>query len=140
LSVIILTREQTKEYRKWTMGIRAMWRTREAITETIRICKDRNLLKEYLKSRENAIHGLEVVTIMMSLFDKEEILKSYIASERKEAADEAAKRAAMERNIEIAKNLMIIMKDKMSIGEISAATGLTEETVRSLKEEIMQLA
>jgi hypothetical protein len=97
-------------------------------------------LKEYLKSRENAIHGLEVVTIMMSLFDKEEILKSYIASERKEAADEAAKRAAMERNIEIAKNLMIIMKDKMSIGEISAATGLTEETVRSLKEEIMQLA
>jgi hypothetical protein len=88
-------------------------------------------LKEYLESRER-----EVVTIMMSLFDEEEIMKSYIASERKEAA----KKAAMERNIETAKNLMIIMKDKMSISEISAATGLTEETVRSLKEEIMQLA
>jgi DNA-directed RNA polymerase specialized sigma24 family protein len=81
---------------------------------------------------------------MMSLFDEEEILKSYIACERKEAAEEAAKeaakKAAMERDIETAKNLILIMQDKMSIGEISAATGLTEETVRSLKEEIMQLA
>jgi hypothetical protein len=126
-------------------------RTREAITETIRICKDRNLLKEYLESRER-----EVVTIMMSLFDEEEILKSYIACERKEAADEAAKKVtsevtkkvtnevtkkvAKESKIETAKNLILIMQDKMSIGEISAATGLTEETVRSLKEEVMQLA
>jgi hypothetical protein len=85
---------------------------------------------------------------MMSLFDEEEILKSYIACERKEAADEAAKKVtkevtkkvAKESKIETAKNLILIMQDKMSIGEISAATGLTEETVRSLKEEIMQLA
>jgi DNA-directed RNA polymerase specialized sigma24 family protein len=99
--------------------------------ETIRICKDRNLLKEYLESRE-----MEVVTIMMSLFDEEEILKSYIACERKEAVETATK----ENKIETAKNLILIMQDKMSIGEISAATGLTEETVRSLKEEVMQLA
>jgi hypothetical protein len=45
-----------------------------------------------------------------------------------------------ESKIETAKNLILIMQDKMSIGEISAATGLTEETVRSLKEEVMQLA
>jgi predicted transcriptional regulator len=32
------------------------------------------------------------------------------------------------------------MKDKMSISEIAAATGLTEETVRDLKKEVMQLA
>ena len=38
--------------------------TQKAVTETIRICKDRNVLKEYLLEREK-----EVVTIMMSLFD-----------------------------------------------------------------------
>ncbi len=40
--------------------------TGKAVTETIRICKDRNVLKEYLAQREK-----EVVTIMMSLFDEE---------------------------------------------------------------------
>jgi predicted hydrocarbon binding protein len=96
-------------------------------------------LKEYLESRER-----EVVTIMMSLFDEEEILKSYIACEIKEATKEVTKevtkKVAKESKIETAKNLILIMQDKMSIGEIAAATGLTEETVRSLKEEIMQLA
>ena len=37
--------------------------TGQTVKETIRICKDRNILKEYLISREK-----EVVTIMMSLF------------------------------------------------------------------------
>ena len=46
--------------------------TEQAVKETIRICKDRNILKEYLMSRE-----VEVVTIMMSLFDDEQIMKTY---------------------------------------------------------------
>lgn len=37
-----------------------------AVTKTIRICKDRNVLKEYLLEREK-----EVVTIMVSLLDEE---------------------------------------------------------------------
>lgn len=49
--------------------------------ETIRICKDRNVLREYLLDREK-----EVMTIMMSLFDEEQIMKSFIRSERHEAA------------------------------------------------------
>ena len=36
-----------------------------------RICKDRNILKQYLSSKE-----VEVVTIMMSLFDDEQIYKN----------------------------------------------------------------
>ena len=40
-------------------------RTRTAILETIRICKDRNILREYLKSREK-----EVEDIMFTLFDE----------------------------------------------------------------------
>jgi hypothetical protein len=97
-------------------------RTREAIKETIRICKDRNLLKEYLESRER-----EVVTIMMSLFDEEEIMKSYIESEINAAENRKA--------IEMAKKL--IKKNQMCNDDIVEITGLTEETVRSLKEEVM---
>ena len=44
--------------------------TKKAILETIRICKDENILKEYLESRES-----EVVDIMMQLYDQEEIMR-----------------------------------------------------------------
>ena len=57
--------EQQKIYR----------RTREAITETIRICKDRNILREYLESREK-----EVIDIMMALFDEQEIYDTHFNS------------------------------------------------------------
>ena len=59
--------------------------TRKAVTETIRICKDRNVLRDYLLKKEK-----EVVTIMMSLFDEEQIMKSFIRSERYEAVQESA--------------------------------------------------
>lgn len=52
--------------------------------ETIRICKDRNLLREFLESREK-----EVVSIMMTLFDEERIRRNYAASERREAVRDA---------------------------------------------------
>ncbi len=63
--------------------------TRKAVTETIRICRDRNVLREYLLEREK-----EVVTIMMSLFDEEQIMKSFIRSEQHEAAQETARETA----------------------------------------------
>ena len=62
-------------------------RTREAIVEAIRICKDRNVLKEYLSKKES-----EVVDIMMVLYDEEEIMRSYVESERYDEKVEAAKR------------------------------------------------
>lgn len=62
-------------------------RTREAITEAIRICKDRNILKEYLTSREK-----EVVDIMITLFDQQEVLEDYVASEKREQAEMTAKK------------------------------------------------
>jgi len=55
-------------------------RTREAVLETIRICKDQNVLSEYLSGREK-----EVVDIMMTLFNEEYILKTYVESEKQEA-------------------------------------------------------
>ena len=52
--------------------------TKKAILETIRICKDRNVLKEYLKEKE-----LEVIDIMATLFSQEDVLEAY-AQERED--------------------------------------------------------
>ena len=46
--------------------------TKKAIEETIRICKDKNVLREYLLACER-----EVITIMKELFDDEWILNDY---------------------------------------------------------------
>ena len=96
--------------------------TQKAVTETIRICKDRNVLKEYLHSREK-----EVVTIMMSLFDEEQIMKSFIRSERHDADRETAER--------------MIRKGKMSLEEIADyVPSLPLEELKELEAEVMQLA
>lgn len=96
--------------------------TRKAVTETIRICKDRNVLREYLLGREK-----EVVTIMMSLFDEEQIMRSFIKSERHDEARETAER--------------MIKKGKMSLEEIADyVPSLSLEELKELETEIMQLA
>ena len=59
-------------------------RTRKAIEETIRICKERNVLREYLENRES-----EVVTMMMTLFDEEQIIKNHDAAIRREEREKA---------------------------------------------------
>ncbi len=59
-------------------------RTGEAVLETIRICKNQNVLSEYLSGREK-----EVVDIMMTLFNEEYILKTYVESREKEAFEKA---------------------------------------------------
>ncbi len=103
--------EQTKQY-----GM-----TRKAVTETIRICKDRNILREYLLDREK-----EVITIMMSLFDEEQILKSFIRSERHDEARETAER--------------MLRKGKMSLEEIADyVPSLPLEELKELEAEVMQL-
>ena len=100
--------------------------TQKAVTETIRICKDRNVLKEYLLEREK-----EVVTIMMSLFDDEQIMKSFIRSERYEAAQESARETAKK----------LIKKGKMSLDEIAdCVPSLSLDELRELETEVMQLA
>ncbi len=99
--------------------------TRKAVMETIRICKDRNVLREYLSQREK-----EVVTIMMSLFDEEQIMKSFIKSERYEAAQENARETAKR----------MIKKGKMSLEEIADyVPSLSFDELRELEAEVMQL-
>lgn len=47
-------------------------RTEKTINETIRICMNRNVLKDYLES-----HKREVISMMMTLFEEEQIMKAY---------------------------------------------------------------
>ena len=96
--------------------------TRKAVTETIRICKDRNILREYLLDRE-----MEVVTIMMSLFDEEQIMKSFIKSERRDEARETAER--------------MIKMGKLSLDEVALCVPLLSlDELKELEAEVMQLA
>ena len=53
-------------------------RTKKAIDETIRICKDRNILKEYLSRHESEVHD-----IMFSLYDDEQIQKAMMREHEK---------------------------------------------------------
>ena len=96
--------------------------TQKAVTETIHICRDRNVLREYLAQKEK-----EVVTIMMSLFDEEQVLKSYIRSERHDADRETAER--------------MIRKGKMSLEEIADyVPSLSLDELKELEAEVKQLA
>ena len=100
--------------------------TKQAVTETIRICKDRNVLREYLESKEQ-----EVVDIMMTLFDDEQILKAYAKDIDDNATHREARKTAEK----------LIRKGKMSLSEIGECVpALTFDELKKLEAEIMQLA
>lgn len=63
---------------------------------------------------------------MMSLFDEEQIMQSFIKSERHDADVETAKR--------------LLKMGKLSSEEIASGTGLTIEEVEEIEAEVMQLA
>ncbi len=68
---------------------------------------------------------------MMSLFDEEQIMKSFIKSERYEAAQESARETAKR----------MIKKGKMSLEEIADYVPiLSLEELKELEAEVMQLA
>ena len=108
--------------------IRLHGRRREAIMEAIRICKDRNVLTEYLSKKES-----EVVDIMMVLYDEEEIMRSYVESERYEAGQEAR----YDEKIETAKEMI---ENHEPIEKIIKYSRLPKETILELqKEQNLQL-
>ena len=96
--------------------------TKQAVTETIRICKDRNILKQYLSSKE-----VEVVTIMMSLFDDEQIMRTYAKDIEKETERKTAEK--------------MIKMGKLSLEEIGLCVPtLSFDELKELEAEVMQLA
>ena len=100
--------------------------TEQTVRETIRICKDRNVLKEYLMNRE-----MEVVTIMMSLFNDEQIMKTYWKDMENTLAHKKDRETA-ER---------LIKKGKMSLEDIAdCVPALSFDELKEIEAEVMQLA
>ena len=60
-------------------------KTNKAIKETLRICIENDILKEFLTSREK-----EVVDMMTTLFDEETIMKAVLAEQDREKAEARA--------------------------------------------------
>jgi hypothetical protein len=95
--------------------------TEKTVAETIRICKDRNVLKDYLESKER-----EVVTIMMSLFDEEQIMDIFLKNKLKERDKETAKR--------------LITIGNMPLEEVEKyVPNLTMDELKEIEAEVMQL-
>ena len=100
--------------------------TKKAITETIRICKNRNVLKQYLESKEQ-----EVVDIMMTLFDDEQIMKAY-AKDIEDSKERETERKTAERMIKMG---------KMTLEEIAQCVPLVSlDELKKIETEITQLA
>jgi hypothetical protein len=107
--------------------------TAKAVKETIRICKDRDVLKEYLESREK-----EVVTIMGKLFDTEDIMRIYWKDKERTFKEEYAKELTKENARETARRM--IKKRKMSLEDIAdCVPDLSMEELKELEAEVMQL-
>ena len=89
------------------------------------------ILGEYLSNRER-------VVLMMNFFDKEEILESYIRSERYEAAQEAAQEAT--RRATKKSVITMIKNGRLSVDEIPTFyPELTPDDIEDIKKEVMQL-
>ena len=96
--------------------------TKKAVTETIRICKNRNVLKEYLENKEQ-----EVVDIMMTLFDDEQVLEAYAEDIKTSEAKENAR--------------IMLKNGRITVEEIpSFFPKLSIEDAKELEAEVMQLA
>lgn len=95
--------------------------TKKTILETIRICKDRNVLKDYLENKEQ-----EVVDMMMTLFDDEQILKAYANDIKNDT----------ERNTAI----QMIKDGDMPLEKIARyVPSLSMEELKKLEAEVLQL-
>ncbi len=103
--------------------------TFKAINETIRICTNNEILKEYLQKRES-----EVVKIMMSLFSQEYATKMMIFEERQDAKAEGKAEGKAEEKAETA--LKLLSRNLLSINEIAEVTDLPVEKIKELADSL----
>ena len=108
-------------------------RSEKAARETIRICRDRNALKEYLNNQEK-----EVVNTMIMLFDQEYATEAYGRTRLAEGLKEGRKEGRMEGRKEGFLSALVTLLDKGLIGKEDAAAqaGMTlqefEQATQSL--------
>ena len=106
--------------------VKQQGRTREAVLETIRICKDRKILKEYLEGREK-----EVVDIMMTLFDQEYAVERYGDERELKGKAEGKAEGLAEGEMKKAKETTYRLADrKMPLEAISDIVEVSVEVVK----------
>ena len=93
-------------------------RTRKTVLETIRICKEEDILVEYLESRKK-----EVVDIMMTLFDQEYAVERYGDEQRAEGRAQGEIKRAKETAIRL-------NKKGFSFEDIAEAVDFSVETIK----------
>ena len=99
----------------------------DIINQYIIFCKVFNEQTQQYGMTQNAVTEKEVVTIMMSLFDEEQIMNSFIRSERHDADRETAER--------------MIKDGEMSLEKIAHyIPSLSMEELEEIQAEIIQLA
>lgn len=97
-------------------------RTREAVMETIRICKNEDVLKEYLKSREK-----EVISIMISLYDFDRSLDKKIRVTQQESLDRGRAEGEAKKAKECAR---MLHREGMPLAKIAMLVGNKMEVVK----------
>lgn len=101
--------------------IKIYGKTTKAVKEAIRICKERNILREYLKERE-----LEVINIMISLFSQEQVQELYGAEKRQEGWEEGREEAWEEARAEFSKREAELKEEALEAAEKARLEGAIE--------------
>lgn len=98
-------------------------RTDEALYETLRICRERKILKPFLDSREK-----EVVDIMTTLFDEQKVWEIELYNRREEAREEGREEGREEERVAMLRRLL----KKASLPDVAKLTGISQEEIERL--------
>ena len=92
--------------------VKAHGYTKQALIETLHICRDSNILSKYIIQRES-----EIMNIMTALFDQDYVTRMYGIDQKREGKKETA---------------LKLLQMGMTIEVISEATGLSKEEIEKL--------
>ena len=108
-------------------------RTLKAVKEIIRICRDRNLLKEYLSERET-----EVEEIMFTLFDQEHVWNiernNIRAAALAEGRSEGINQGILQKETQV---VLKMFKHNMPVEDIADISELSVEEVNDILKKAM---
>ncbi|MBQ4360971.1 MAG: hypothetical protein II767_12035 [Proteobacteria bacterium] len=107
-----------------TEQVKKHGRTRKAIEEALRLCRDKQVLTQYLKERE-----IEIMNIMTTLFDQDYVTARYGDERERIGMNEGRKEGRKEGKKETAVNMLTL---GMSMDVIEKVTGLTEDEIKAL--------
>ena len=89
-------------------------RTRKAVEETVRYCIANDILKDYFLEKGE----IEVIDLMMVLFDDDVIMRNHDATIRRETREETQEEVNLSAIRKLMKHLNITIRQAMSILEI----------------------